>query len=108
MLGANFPSKFVEDFWENAAPDGTAKNLIVKCMAKLWLDLPNEVRRTYLYPIAESDKAFFTAIESIIDKKLDDKLAELRLGIQSGKKAQEFEDKVQKHKDGLRKGSKAS
>lgn len=50
MLGANLPRDYVDDFWERAAPADTAKSQVIKAMADLWLDLPTDIRKNYLYP----------------------------------------------------------
>lgn len=72
MLGANLPADFVEQFWQQAAPEGTSKNLIIKAMARLWLDTPAEIRRQYLYP----DSHESPRLNRIIDKAVRDYLGE--------------------------------
>lgn len=69
LLGANFPREFVEDFWKNAAPEKENKQVIIKAMAKLWLELPVEMRRQYLYP-SNSDKTIIDLIRPLIEQVL--------------------------------------
>jgi len=76
MLGANLPAKFVEDFWIKAAPAGTSKNLVVKAMSLVWLDLTEKLRRENLYPVKD-DKKLSEVIEEIVDGKIKNACAVL-------------------------------
>jgi len=65
MLGANFPTHFVESFWEKAMPATVNRNKVIEAMAKLWLDLPEEARRNILYPV-QSDTPLVDIIKEIV------------------------------------------
>jgi len=70
MLGANLPREFVDNFWDNAAPEGTNKTLIIKAMALLWLDLPDDVKQSYLYP-KTGEKSLNILIQQIVQSQLE-------------------------------------
>jgi len=74
MLGANLPLEFVEAFWEQAAPPGTNKQLVITAMTQLWLSTPVEIRRLLLYP-SETDDSFVVAVERIVEAKLTEYLS---------------------------------
>ncbi len=74
MLGANLPLEFVEAFWEQAAPEGTNKQLVITAMSQLWLTTPVEIRRLLLYP-SEGDDSFVVAVERIVESKLTEYLS---------------------------------
>jgi len=65
LLGANFPREFVEEFWAKAAPDGENKGVIIRAMAKLWLELPIDTRRIYLYS-SDNDCSIKELIEHVL------------------------------------------
>jgi hypothetical protein len=48
MLGANLPGDFVAEFWENAILMGGSKNAVIRAMAELWIDVPDDLKRDYL------------------------------------------------------------
>lgn len=77
MLGANLPVEFVDNFWIHAAPGKTPKGLVIETMAKLWLSLPEAVRKELLFPekTHEKEPALESVLEKIVDKKLDEYFA---------------------------------
>jgi hypothetical protein len=95
LLGANLPKEYVENFWKKAAPEGTAKTLVIKAMARFWLDLTDESRRSYLYPIKD-DKKLSEVIGDIVNKKIQTAFTALAKNISPDIPEQEFQQKILK------------
>ncbi len=74
MLGANLDRGFVASFWEKATPEGTGektnKGQIVQAMANLWLDMPEDVRKEYLWPVS-GQSPLTTLVQQIVQSQLD-------------------------------------
>lgn len=70
FLGTNLPSEYVDMFWDKVIPKGSkaSKGQVVKAMADLWLDLPEDARNNYLYPI--SDRPLAELIRQVVQEEL--------------------------------------
>ncbi len=77
MLGANLECDFVQKFWDQAIPSDPAdpgqktnKSQIIQAMANLWLDIPAEIRRQYLWPTTNKD-SFTAFVQKIVQSQLE-------------------------------------
>ncbi len=97
MLGANLPRDFVDIFWTKAMPGSSkaSKAQVVLAMANAWVDMPNEVKKHYLFPEDESD-GFDDVIDAKVRSAIKKMLPELTKSILSEIKGYNLMDEALK------------